>query len=215
MPDNYSILIVEDDSGMTSYLKRLLRPMTLKLTTAGSGQQAIQYLSQNTVDLVLLDIGLPDMDGYQVMDHIYKKLPQTLVIVMTGDITVESAVKALRKGAYDYLRKPFESTELLNTVENALDRIRLEREHHKAEQKLRESEEKYHQLFESESDAIVVVDVVTKRFEETNRAAQLLFGYSRAEILTLNLEDVSAEPEKTMCIIDFLKRKTALFSRVN
>jgi two-component system KDP operon response regulator KdpE len=93
MPDTYSILIVEDDSGMTSYLKRLLRPMTLKLTTAGSGRQAIQYLSQNTVDLVLLDIGLPDMDGYQVMDHIYKKLPQTLVIVMTGDVTIESAVK--------------------------------------------------------------------------------------------------------------------------
>jgi PAS domain S-box-containing protein len=206
MPDNYSILIVEDDSGMTSYLKRLLRPMTLKLTTAGSGRQAIQYLSQNTVDLVLLDIGLPDMDGYQVMDHIYKKLPQTLVIVMTGDVTIESAVKALRKGAYDYLRKPFESTELLNTVENALDRIRLEREHHKAEQKLRESEEKYHQLFESESDAIVVVDVVTKRFEETNRAAQLLFGYSREEILTLNLEDVSAEPEKTRARLEIIRK---------
>ena len=105
MPDNYSILIVEDDSGMTSYLKRLLRPKTLKLTTAGSGQQAIQYLSQNAVDLVLLDIGLPDMDGYRIMDHICNKPPQTLVIVMTGDVTVESAVKALRKGAYDYLQK--------------------------------------------------------------------------------------------------------------
>jgi PAS domain S-box-containing protein len=171
------------------------------------------------------------MDGYQVMDHIYKKLPQTLVIVMTGDVTIESAVKALRKGAYDYLRKPFESTELLNTIENALDRIRLEREHLKAEQKLRESEEKYHQLFESESDAIVVVDVVTKRFEETNRAAQLLFGYSRQEILTLNLEDVSAEPEKTRARLEiirkgemegdnvyhrfFKKKDGALFSRVN
>ena len=136
MPDIYTILIVEDDPGMTSYLKRLLRPKTLKLITADSGRQAIQYLSQNTVDLVLQDIGLPDMDGYQVMDHICKKLPQILVIVMTGDVTVESAVKALRKGAYDYLRKPFESTELLNTIENALDRIRLEKEHHKAERKL-------------------------------------------------------------------------------
>jgi PAS domain S-box-containing protein len=197
MPDNYTILIVEDDPGMTSYLKRLLRPKTLKLTTADSGQKAIQYLSQNTVDLVLLDIGLPDIDGYQVMDHICNKLPRTLVIVMTGDVTVESAVKALRKGVYDYLRKPFESTELLNTIENALDRIRLEREHRKAEQKLRESEEKYHQLFESESDAIMVVDAVTKRFEEANRAAQLLYGYSREEFLTLLLEDISAEQDKT------------------
>jgi PAS domain S-box-containing protein len=206
MPDSYTILIVEDDSGMTSYLKRLLRPKTLKLTTADSGRQAIQYLSRNTVDLVLLDIGLPDIDGYQVMDHICNKLPQTLVIVMTGDVTVESAVKALRKGAYDYLRKPFESTELLNTIENALDRIRLEREHRKAEQKLRESEEKYHQLFESESDAIVVVDAVTKRFEEANRAAQLLYGYSREEFLTLLLEDISAEQEKTRAKLEGIRK---------
>jgi PAS domain S-box-containing protein len=190
---------------MTSYLKRLLRPKTLKLTTADSGRQAIQYLSQNTVDLVLLDIGLPDIDGYQVMDHICNKPPQTLVIVMTGDVTVESAVKALRKGAYDYLRKPFESTELLNTIENALDRIRLEREHRKAEQKLRESEEKYHQLFESESDAIVVVDAVTKRFEEVNRAAQLLYGYSREEFLTLLLEDISAEQDKTLAKLESIR----------
>ena len=205
MPDDYTILIVEDDLGMTSYLKRLLRPMGLKLITADSGRQAIQYLSQNTADIVLQDIGLPDMDGYQVMDQIYKKLPQTLVIVMTGDITVESAVKALRRGAYDYLRKPFESTELLITIENALDRIRLEREHQEAEQKLRESEEKYHQLFESESDAIVVVDVVTKRFEEANRAAQLLYGYSRDEFLTLLLEDISAEQDKTRAKLESIR----------
>jgi PAS domain S-box-containing protein len=206
MPDLYTILIVEDDPGMTSYLKRLLRPKTLKIITADSGQQAIQYLSQNTVDLVLQDIGLPDMDGYEVMDHICNKLPQALVIVMTGDVTVESAVKALRKGAYDYLRKPFEATELLNTIENALDRIRLEREHRNAEQKLRESEEKYHQLFESESDAIVVVDAVTKRFEEVNRAAQLLYGYSREEFLTLLLEDISAEQEETHTKLESIRK---------
>jgi PAS domain S-box-containing protein len=213
MPDIYTILILEDDPGMTSYLKRLLRPKTLKLITADSGQQAIQYLSQNTVDLILLDIGLPDMDGYQVMDHICNKLPQTLVIVMTGDVTVESAVKALRKGAYDYLRKPFESTELLNTIENALDRIRLEREHQKAERKLRESEEKYHQLFESESDAILVVDAVTKRFEEVNRAAQLLYGYSREEFLALMLEDISAEQEKTHAKLESIRNGEIVDSR--
>ncbi|MGD9239561.1 MAG: PAS domain S-box protein [Desulfobacterales bacterium] len=213
MPDLYTILVVEDDPGLASYLKRLLRPKNLSLITADSGRQAIQYLSQNTIDLVLLDIGLPDMDGYQVMDQICNKLPQAMVIVMTGDISVESAVEALRKGAYDYLRKPFESTELLNTVENALDRIRLEREHQTAERKLRESEEKYHQLFESESDAIVVVDAVTKRFEEVNRAAQLLYGYSREEFLALMLEDISAEQEKTHAKLESIRNGEIVDSR--
>jgi PAS domain S-box-containing protein len=206
MPDTHTILIVEDDLALTSYLKHLLRPKALNLIPVESGQQAIQYLNQNTVDLVLLDIGLPDMDGYQVMDRMGNKLTETLVIVMTGDVTVESAVKALRKGAYDYIRKPFESTELLNTIENALDRIGIERKHRKAEQKLRESEEKYHQLFESESDAIVVIDAETKRFEEANRAAQRLYGYSREKFLTLFLEDISAEPEKTRAKLESIRK---------
>ncbi|MGD2184533.1 MAG: response regulator, partial [Desulfobacterales bacterium] len=197
MSDTYTILIVEDDPGFTSYLKRLLRREDLKLITAGSGQQAIAYLSQNPVDLVLQDIGLPDMDGYQVMDLIGQEFPATLVIVMTGEVTVESAVKALRKGAYDYLRKPFEPTELLNTVDNALDRIHLEQQHKQAEAKLRDSEEKYHQLFESESDAILVIDAETLAFEEVNMAAQQLYGYTREEFSNLVLEDISAEKDET------------------
>jgi len=205
MADTYTILIVEDDAGLTSYLKRLLRPKNLTLTTVDCGEKAIQYVNQNPVDLVLLDVGLPDMDGYQVMDHICDKLPQTIVIVMTGEVTVDSALKALRKGAYDYLRKPFESTELLHTIENALDRIKLERENRRAEQKLRESEEKYHQLFEGESDAIVVVDVVSKCFDEANRAALALFGYSREEFLNLLLEGISAEPEKTRAKLENIR----------
>ena len=111
MSDNYTILIAEDDPEFTSLLKRLLRDRKdLSIITAHSGQQAIQCLNANRVDLVLQDIGLPDMDGYQVMDHILQKFPKILVIVITGEVTVESAVKALRRGAYDYLRKPFTAT---------------------------------------------------------------------------------------------------------
>ena len=106
MSAQHTILIVEDDLGFASYLKRLLRRNDLKLITASSGQQAIQCLQANRVDLVLQDIGLPDIDGYQVMDLIHQEYPATLVIVMTGEITVESAVKALRKGAYDTSENP-------------------------------------------------------------------------------------------------------------
>ncbi|MDH4010724.1 MAG: response regulator [Desulfobacterales bacterium] len=158
MSAQHTILIVEDDPGFASYLERLLRRKDLRLITANGGQKAIQCLQANRVDLVLQDIGLPDIDGYQVMDLIRQEYPATLVIVMTGEITVESALKALRKGAYDYLRKPFESTELLNTIDNALDRIRLEQQNKQAEAKLGESEARYRQLFDSESDAVVVFD---------------------------------------------------------
>ncbi len=197
MSAQHKILIVEDDPGFTSYLKRLLRRKDLKLITAERGRQAIRRLRAGRVDLVLQDIGLPDIDGYEVMDLIRREFPQTLVIVMTGEVTVESAVKALRKGAYDYLRKPFETTELLNTVDNALDRIRLAQRHQQAEEKLRESEARYRQLFDGESDAVVVFDVETMQFEDANPAALELFGYSKLEFLNLLVTDVSAEKAKT------------------
>jgi PAS domain S-box-containing protein len=206
MSSQHTILIVEDDPGFSSYLKHLLRRDDLRLIIASSGRGAIEYLNQSPVDIVLQDIGLPDIDGYQVMDLIGRDFPATLVIVMTGGATVESAVRALRKGAYDYLRKPFESAELLHTVDNALDRISLEQQRKEAEAKLRDSEEKYHQLFESESDAIVVVDAESLGFDEVNKAAQQLYGYSREEFIDLVLEDISAEKDKTRKVIEGVKK---------
>jgi PAS domain S-box-containing protein len=197
MSAQHTILIVEDDPGFAGYLKRLLRRKDLRLITASGGQQAIQCLKSNRVDLVLQDIGLPDIDGYQVMDLIRQEYPATLVIVMTGEITVESALKALRKGAYDYLRKPFESTELLNTIDNALDRIRLEKQNKQAEAKLRESEARYRQLFDSESEAVVVFDAESLQIEDVNQSALHLFGYSKKEFLSLIALDISAETQKS------------------
>ena len=154
MPAQHTILIVEDDPGFTGYLKRLLRRKDLGIITAAGGQQAIQCLHANRVDLVLQDIGLPDIDGYEIMDLIRREFPQILVIVMTGEVSVESAVKALRKGAYDYLRKPFESPELLNTVDNALDRIKLERLHRKAEEELKKTKQRLQHVLTS-SPAVI------------------------------------------------------------
>jgi PAS domain S-box-containing protein len=205
MSAQHTILIVEDDPGFAGYLKRLLRRKDLRIITANGGQQAIQCLQTNPVELVLQDIGLPDIDGYQVMDLIRQKYPATLVIVMTGEITVESALKALRKGAYDYLRKPFESTELLNTIDNALDRIRLEHQNKQAEAKLRESEERYRQLFDHESDAVVVFDAETLKFQDINQAALNLFGYTKPEFLNLGVLDITAEKQKTENQIQLLR----------
>jgi PAS domain S-box-containing protein len=194
----HTLLIVEDDPGFASYLKRLLRDKELRILMANSGQRAIEYLTSDCVDLVLQDIGLPDIDGYQVMDQIHQILPEALIIVMTGEVTVDSAIQALRHGAYDYLRKPFEATELFNTIDNALDRIKLEHLHKEAQEKLRESEERYRQLFNSESDAVAVLDAETMKFEDVNHAAVDLFEYSKKEFLNLCVLDISAEKQKTL-----------------
>jgi PAS domain S-box-containing protein len=214
MSASYSILIVEDDPGFASYLKRLLRRDDLKLITASSGRQAIEYLDRHPIDIVLQDIGLPDINGYQVMDQIRQRFPEVLVIVMTGEVTVESAVEALRKGAYDYLRKPFESMDLVNTVENALERLRLEQQNRRAEEKLRESEERYRQLFENESDAVVVFDAETLKLEDANQAALELFGYSKEQFLKRIILDISAEKQKTKKNVRLLREDRSSLKQV-
>lgn len=214
MSASYSILIVEDDPGFASYLKRLLRRDDLKLITASSGRQAIEYLYRHPIDIVLQDIGLPDINGYQVMDQIRQRFPEVLVIVMTGEVTVESAVQALRKGAYDYLRKPFESMDLVNTVENALERLRLEQQNRRAAEKLRESEERYRQLFENESDAVVVFDAETLKLEDANQAALELFGYSKEQFLKRIILDISAEKQKTEKNVRLLREDRSSLKQV-
>ena len=136
------------------------------------------------------------------------------VIVITGEVTIESALKALRRGAYDYLRKPFESTDFVNTIDNALSRVKLERQHNQAEEKLRESEARYRQLFESESDAVLVFDVETLKIEDANQAALKLFGYSKAEILKLVLTGISAEKQKTATAVKLLRTDTTSITRI-
>ncbi len=206
----YSILIVEDDPGFASYLKRLLRRSDLNLIIASSGHEAIECLKRQGIDVVLQDIGLPDIDGYKVIDQIRKQFPEVLIIVMTGQVTVESAVQALRKGAYDYLRKPFESMDLVNTVENALERLRLKRQNQQAAEKLRESEERYRQLFEGESDAVVVFDAQMLKLEDANQAALDLFGYSKEQFLKLTALDLSAEKQESEKNLRLLRKNRAL-----
>jgi PAS domain S-box-containing protein len=148
MPDRLRILIVEDDLALSGFLTELLRREGYELETADGGREAIIYLINAPVDLILLDINLPDINGYQVMSYIHTEHPDTMVIVMTGDASTESAVEALRKGAYDYLRKPFENTELLATLKNAGDHKTAIVLRKKAEEELKRQNEILEQLVE-------------------------------------------------------------------
>ena len=115
------ILIVDDEPRLCDSLKTLLSYHGYEAHTSTCGQEALRSLAENGFDLVLLDIVMPDIDGYQVMDYIDRHSLQTPVISMTGHASIESAVAAFRSGADDYLRKPLDYEKLLKTVENVLD----------------------------------------------------------------------------------------------
>jgi len=134
-----NILVIDDEPLMLQSIRIMLGGQGYDVMTAGSGAEAVGCLGQGVIDLVLLDIMLPDMDGYQLMGRITTEYPDTPVIVITGHASTESAIAALRQGAYDYLRKPFGYEEFMKTVENAVAHLKLKREHRLAEEELLEA----------------------------------------------------------------------------
>ena len=152
------ILVVDDDPLMCGSLRELLTRQGYEVTACTSGREALEILSTTSFDLALLDIVIPDISGYGVMDYIHRHSPETLVVTITGYVSVESVLEVLRRGAYDYLKKPFELEELLKVIENASNHKRLENERKRAEDALRESEERYRTLVENIDIGITLMD---------------------------------------------------------
>ena len=121
------ILIVDDDAGLRESF-RLILEGSYDLMDAADGRHALEIVRSRDVDLVLLDIRLPEMDGIEVLERIKTIDEQVEVILVTAVKTVCTAVAAMKLGAFDYLTKPFEEDDLLSVVRRALERRSLERE---------------------------------------------------------------------------------------
>jgi PAS domain S-box-containing protein len=190
------ILIVDDEPRMCDSLKVLLSNEGYEVQTGYSGQEALQWLAKNDFDLVLLDIVMPDMGGHQIMDHINEQYPETLVIVVTGRASVDSAVESLRKGAYDYLKKPFDFDELLKRVKNAVDQKRLKREYEIINGKLALSERRYQCLVDNSPDIIYTLDP-DGSFTYVNPAWEKILGHNPHEVIGKRLIDFARNEDAT------------------
>jgi len=122
------ILIVDDEAGMRDMLSILLRKEGYGVAVADRAEKAIEMASKGEFDLVMSDISMPGKSGIEVLRQTKAASPDTPVILITAYASTESAVEALKLGAYDYLIKPFDVEELKNIVRNALEKRRLETE---------------------------------------------------------------------------------------
>jgi len=125
---NAKILVVDDQKTARESLADILRLEGYDVSVAASGAQALEQVRSNPVDLALLDIKMPGMDGIAVMQEITKESPDTVVILLTAHGSLESAVAALRLQAHDYLNKPSTPQEILSSVAAGLAR-RAEAQH--------------------------------------------------------------------------------------
>lgn len=128
MAGKSKILVIDDEKRMCDSIKVLLSNIGYEVDTAENGKIGIDKLTSGKFDLVITDLMMPELDGFAVMKHIKENCPGTLVIVITGYASVESAVRAIRSGAYDYILKPFDFEIIKISVERAWDKLKLENE---------------------------------------------------------------------------------------
>jgi two-component system sensor histidine kinase/response regulator len=120
-----NILVIDDELGMREGCRRILEPHGFFVETAATADEGLQKVREGAFDLVLLDVMMPDGRGIDLLAPIHEKDPDAVCLIITGYATVELAVEAVRKGAYDFISKPFTGDILLIAVNQALERRRL------------------------------------------------------------------------------------------
>ncbi|MCW8941725.1 MAG: diguanylate cyclase, partial [Gammaproteobacteria bacterium] len=176
------ILVVDDDPVVLKSLKDLLAIRGFNPNTAIGGQEAICQLDQNDYDLVLLDLHMPYVSGHDVMDYINSSKIDTSVIIVSGETSFEAAKNACTQGAYDFLRKPYATDELIITITNALKEKRLKKQNLFMQQQLSESERLHRYIVNTSPDIIYILDQ-DGHFTFINERIESLLGFSKEEIV--------------------------------
>jgi len=184
------VLIVDDDPQMLRTITDILRlnGYAPSGATTGLGGLELAAKMENSPAIALVDLSLPDMDGIEVVSRLHALSALTQVVILTGNASVDSAVRALREQSYDYLIKPVQPDHLLATLERAGERSYRRR----AEEGMRESEERMRQIFAHVSDALFIVDD-SGIIVDVNPAATTLTGRSLEELHSTPLSDVLPE----------------------
>jgi len=168
-----SILVVDDEPGIALLCTRVLKRAGYDVLSETNPRTAIEYLGHNRVDLLLVDIRMPEVDGFDVISRAKRSQPDIAVLVMTGFGTVETAIRALRQGVDGLLLKPFErGDELVSAVQQALEDNRRKRETARAQalRPLFDATEKLFSETDTEKLHDLIVDTICEHLQCTNSA---------------------------------------------
>jgi two-component system, NtrC family, nitrogen regulation response regulator NtrX len=156
------ILVIDDERSIRSTLREILEYEKYEVDDAATGPEGLELIAQNEYDAVLLDIKMPQMDGIEVLEQIIPKLDLP-VIMISGHGTIDTAVEAIKKGAFDYIAKPLDLNRLLITLRNAMDKSRLLTETKVLKKKVNK---KYEMI--GESQALEQIREIIEKIAPTN-----------------------------------------------
>ena len=200
------LLLVDDDPMQLQGLHALLSGSGYELVTAASGEAAVAELSRMRFDIALLDLGLPGMSGHEVMDFIKSVGLDCHIIVLSGDVEINSAIGAIKRGAYDFLRKPYVPEELQKIIGNALQERALAKQNRHIAAQLESSEKLYRYLVDSSPDIIYTLDQ-DGRFTFVNQRATTLLGYERDQLLGMHYSEIVFEEDLERALYVFNERR--------
>ena len=188
------IMLVDDEPRMRSSLRRLLARPDRLLTEAANGHAAMSALLKGGVDLVLLNIGLPDVSGLDILRWLSEQKVDCSVIVVSGSVEMEAAICALRSGAIDFLRKPDDLDSLPDRVDKALQSRRLLHGRARMAAQVVQSEQLHRFLVDRSPNIVYTLDE-HGRFVFVNPRVESLLGYERGAILGCHYAEIVHEDD--------------------
>ncbi|MCE5244901.1 MAG: sigma-54 dependent transcriptional regulator [Syntrophobacteraceae bacterium] len=197
-----TLLIVDDAIDWLKGLKRLIEPeLACQVFLANSAIQALQLMAEHKISIVLTDIRMPDVDGMELMERTQSLYPETSVILMTAYGSINQAVEALKKGAYDFVTKPLDERRLFHALRNCLERQRIM--HRAASLEERLAEEENLALIQGKSPALQKVLATIRQIAKTDLSV-LITGESGSgkELAANTIHALSKRSKKRMVAVN-------------
>ncbi|MDP2809088.1 MAG: EAL domain-containing protein [Rhodocyclaceae bacterium] len=201
------LLIVEDEPRLRESCAALLSREGREIIQCGSGKEALARLAEHDIDVVLLDLNLPDIGGIEVLNRLHNPPSAASIIVVSADNQIDSAIQALRHGASEFIRKPYKPEHLERTVDNALRRRRLERSHAFMTSRLEQSEQLHRFLVEESPDIIYTLDD-EGRFKFISGRVETLLGFPSKDLIGQHYSMLVTEDDREKAHYAFNERRT-------
>lgn len=201
------ILVVDDEVRMRESVRDLLQAYGHSSIIAANGHIALDILREKPIELVLLDLNMPEISGLEFLELLKADFPGIDVVIVSGEATFANATEALRHGVHDFLRKPYNPVELLGIIENVLKKRNLERDFKQVHQRLEASEYRYRFIVDNSPDIIYMLDEAGYFCFVNDRISQLL-DYQKDDLIGHHYSEVVHEEDIEKAKYAFAERRT-------